>query len=251
LEDLTLAMKALSVAPNLVEQVRDAILAEITSGQLAPGERIIQEQIAQALGVSRQPVQLALVLLRNVGVLQEAAGRGLIVAPLDPDQVQHMYELRSVIEGLACRRAAESNVERAAKQGPALIDAGRKAVASGAVAKMVAADLRFHEFIYGLCGNPLVASVMATHWAHAQRAMGEVLRRDEAPRDVWDEHERILQAIVAGEGEAAERLARAHIMQASNHMVGQLRLRAATREAEVATPSKRAALAHRGQGPRH
>ena len=53
-------MKAISPTPNLVEQVRDALLSEIASGQLQPGERIIQEQIAQALGVSRQPVQQAL-----------------------------------------------------------------------------------------------------------------------------------------------------------------------------------------------
>ena len=50
-------MKALTTQPNLVEQVRDAILGDITSGRFAPGDRIIQEQIAQALGVSRQPVQ--------------------------------------------------------------------------------------------------------------------------------------------------------------------------------------------------
>ena len=78
-------MKALTVQPNLVEQVRDAILQEIASGAFAPGDRIIQEQIAQALGVSRQPVQQALTLLRNQGVLQDAPGRGLLVAPLDPD----------------------------------------------------------------------------------------------------------------------------------------------------------------------
>ena len=58
-------MKAISPTPNLVEQVRDALLNEIASGQLQPGERIIQEQIAQALGVSRQPVQQALLLLRD------------------------------------------------------------------------------------------------------------------------------------------------------------------------------------------
>jgi DNA-binding GntR family transcriptional regulator len=113
-------MKTLSTQPNLVEQVRDAILEEVTSGKLSPGDRIIQEQIAQALGVSRQPVQQALMLLRNQGVLQDAPGRGLIVAPLDPEHVQHMYDMRAVIEGLAARRAAEQGAERAAKAGPAL-----------------------------------------------------------------------------------------------------------------------------------
>lgn len=71
-------MKALATTPPLAEQVRDAILAEIASGRLVPGERIIQERVTHALGVSRQPVQQALNLLRNQGVLQEAHGRGLI-----------------------------------------------------------------------------------------------------------------------------------------------------------------------------
>ena len=215
-------MKALALAPNLVEQVRDAILGEIASGQLTPGERIIQEQIAKTLGVSRQPVQQALLLLRNLGVLRDAPGRGLVVAPLEPDQVQHMYAMRAVIEGLACRLAAEHNAERAAKHGPALIDAGRKAVASGSVARMVAADLKFHEFIYGLSGNPLVGPAMATHWTHTQRAMGEVLIKDETPRDIWDQHAAILDAVARGDPARAEALARSHITQAADFMVARL-----------------------------
>lgn len=215
-------MKALTVQPNLVEQVRDALLDEIASGQLAPGDRIIQEQIAQALGVSRQPVQQALALLRNQGVLHDAPGRGLIVAPLDPSHVQHMYDMRAVIEGLACRRAAETNADKAAKLGPALIEAGRKAVASGAVAKMIAADMKFHEFIYGLSGNPLVAPALATHLTYTQRVMGEVLIRDEKPRDIWNQHAEILDAIAQGDGARAESLARAHITQAAGFMVARL-----------------------------
>jgi DNA-binding GntR family transcriptional regulator len=215
-------MKALAAQPNLVEQVRAAILDEIASGQLAPGERIIQEQIAQALGVSRQPVQQALLLLRNEGALKDAPGRGLIVAPLVADEVRHMYDMRSVIEGLACRLAADNNAERAARQGPALIEAGRKAVASGSVAKMVAADMRFHEFIYALSGNPLIAPAMAGHWTHTQRVMGEVLIKDETPRDIWDQHAAILEAIAKGKAKEAEALARGHITQAAKFMVTRL-----------------------------
>jgi DNA-binding GntR family transcriptional regulator len=220
-------MKALTTQPNLVEQVRDAILAEIASGAMAPGDRIIQEQIAQALGVSRQPVQQALVLLRNQGVLQDAPGRGLQVAPLDPDHVRHMYDIRAAIEGLAARRAAEQAAERAAKAGPALIEVGRKAVAAGSVARMIAADIRFHEFIYGLSGNPLVAPALETHLTYTQRVMGEVLVRDEKPRDIWDQHEAILKAIARGDGERAETLLRHHLTQASGFMVARLRSRPA------------------------
>jgi DNA-binding GntR family transcriptional regulator len=220
-------MKTLSTQPNLVEQVRDAILEDVTSGKLAPGDRIIQEQIAQALGVSRQPVQQALMLLRNQGVLQDAPGRGLIVAPLDPEHVQHMYDMRAVIEGLAARRAAEQGAERAAKAGPALIEAGRRAVASGSVAKMIAADMKFHEFIYGLSGNPLIAPALDTHLTYTQRVMGEVLIRDEKPRDIWDQHAAILDAIAAGDGDRAEALVRTHLTQASGFMLNRMRGKAA------------------------
>jgi DNA-binding GntR family transcriptional regulator len=212
-------MKAISTQPNLVEQVRDAILDEIVSGQFAPGDRIIQEQIAQALGVSRQPVQQALLLLRNQGVLQDAPGRGLIVSPLDAGYVQHMYDMRAVIEGLAARRAAELGAERAAKAGPALIDAGRRAVAAGSVAKMIAADMKFHEFLYSLSGNPLIAPAMSSHLTYTQRVMGEVLLRDEEPRDIWDQHAEILAAVAAGDADRAEALVRLHITQASGFML--------------------------------
>jgi DNA-binding GntR family transcriptional regulator len=216
-------MKALSLQPNLVDQVSAALLEDIASGQLQPGERLIQEQIAQALGVSRQPVQQALLLLRNQGVLRDAPGRGLIVAPLDPEHVEHMYDMRAAIEGLAARRAALARTEQTARQGAAIIEAGRKAVASGAVAKMIAADIRFHEFLYGLSGNPLIASAMSTHLTYTQRVMGEVLIRDERPRDIWDQHAAILEAVAAGDADRAESLARTHISQAGGFVVARLR----------------------------
>lgn len=219
-------MKALAAQPNLVAQVREAILGEIASGRLAAGERIIQEQIAQALGVSRQPVQQALLLLRNEGALRDAPGRGLLVAPLVADEVQHMYDMRAAIEGLAARLAAERSAGRAAAQGPALIEAGRKAVAAGSVAKMVAADMRFHQFVYELSGNPLIAPAMAAHWTHTQRVMGEVLLRDETPRDIWGQHAAILEAIADGNAAQAEMLARTHITNAAQFMVTRMRAQA-------------------------
>jgi DNA-binding GntR family transcriptional regulator len=220
-------MKPLASAPPLAEQVRDAVLAEITSGRLAPGARIIQEQLAQSLGVSRQPVQQALLLLRDQGVLREAPGRGLEVAPLDADQVAHVYELRTVVEGLAAQRAARHAPERAARQGPALIRAGRQATANASVPRLVAADRRFHEFVYELSGNPLLASTMAVHWTTTERVMSEVLQRDETPMDIWDQHAAILDAIAAGDADRAEALARAHTETAASFMTARLRAQAA------------------------
>ena len=216
-------MKAIATQPNLVDQVKDALLAEIASGKMSPGERIIQEQIALALGVSRQPVQQALLLLRNQGVLTDAPGRGLIVAPLDADHVAHIYELRAGIEGMACRLAAGHISEQTLKQGLAIIELGRKAVASGAISKMIAADIKFHEYLYSLSGNPLIGPAMATHLTYTQRAMGEVLIEDQEPRDIWDQHAKILDAIGKGKADLAEKLAQEHLIHASQFMVSRLK----------------------------
>ncbi|MFO1337101.1 MAG: FCD domain-containing protein [Burkholderiaceae bacterium] len=100
---------------------------------------------------------------------------------------------------------------------------GRKAVASGSMPRMAAADMRFHEFIHGLSGNPLVAPALASQLSTMQRVMGEVLLKDETPRDIWDQHEAILAAIAAGDAARAETLARRHIDQAARFMVARLR----------------------------
>lgn len=216
-------MMTLPSQPNLTEQVYEAIVADIVAGKLRPGERIIQEQIADLLGVSRQPVQQAVLLLRNEGLLHDGPRRGLIVAPLDLARVRHMYDVRAVLEGLAFRKAAVINSERARRLGPGLISQGRETVASGSVASMVAADMKLHNFIYDLAGNPLIGPTLQAQWTYTQRVMGEVLWRDETPRDIWDQHEQMIDAVIAADGDRAERLAREHIENSANFMLSRLR----------------------------
>lgn len=227
-------MKIIAAQPNLAEQVHEAIVAEIAEGKLKPGERIIQEQIAQELGVSRQPVQQALLLLRKQGVLRDAPGRGLIVAPLDLHYVRNMYDIRAVMEGLAFRSAAERNAQRARKEGPTLIQAGRKAAKTGSVAALIEADLRFHDFIYELSENPLIAPAMEAQWTYTQRVMGAVLVRDTKPRDIWDQHEAMLEVVKRGDGAEAEKLARQHITEAANFMIQSLEAEASKSEEAAA-----------------
>ena len=95
-------------------------------------------------------------------------------------------------------------------------------MASGAVASMIAADIRFHEFIYVLAGNPLIGSTMAAHLSYTQRVMGEVLVKDQQPRDIWDQHEHIWLAIRDRDADRAQTLASQHLMQACEFMIARL-----------------------------
>lgn len=217
-------MKPIQTQPNLAKQVEEAILDEITSGRLGPGSRVIQEQIAKDLGVSRQPVQQALHILRSQGILRDAPGRGLEVVPVDLVYVRNMYDIRSVIEGLACREAALRNSSLALERGAKIIAEGKDAVNRNAYTDMIACDMAFHSLIYELSGNPLIPATMETHWTTAQRVMGEVLHSDEEPRDIWQQHEEILQTIASGDADKAEALARMHISRAANYMIERLQL---------------------------
>src|ERR1700747_450522 len=124
-------MPQIQPQPTLVEQVVNAIVSEIGDGELPSNARLIQEGWARCYGVSPQPVQQALLLLRDRGLVREPPGRGLIVSPLDVDFVRNLYEVRAMLDGLAARLAAERGQERARLEGSAYLDAGRAAVESG------------------------------------------------------------------------------------------------------------------------
>jgi DNA-binding GntR family transcriptional regulator len=139
-----------------------------------------------------------------------------MVAPLDPRRVRDLYDIRWAMDGLAATLAAQRGREAARAQGPGYIARGRAAVKSGSYAQMIAADMHFHFFLYRLSGNPLVAQVCEPHWTCLRRVMGEVLVRAETPRDIWDDHEAILEAVVAGDAERAGALSRGHVSRASD-----------------------------------
>jgi DNA-binding GntR family transcriptional regulator len=203
-------MERLAVQPHLAEQAYNAILDAICNGRFAPGQRLTQEQLAATLDVSRQPILQALLLLKKQGFVQGTGRRGIVVAPLDPDFVTRLYEVRSALDALACRMAALRQPHEAARRGPALVEAGRAAARSRSVARLIAADMAFHLFFYELSGNPLIAETAALHWQHIRRVMGTYLQRPEVPDSIWDEHAEILEAVAAGDGDRAERLARQH-----------------------------------------
>ena len=227
-------MPNVQTQPTLVEQVVNAIVSEIVDGELPSNSRLIQDELARAYGVSRQPVQQALLLLRDRGLVREAPGRGLIVSPIDPDFVRKLYEVRAMLDGLAGRLAAERGAERAKIEGPAYLEAGRSAVACGSLHEQIEADMKFHAFINELSENSLIGETTAPHWPYLRRVMGEVLRDDvQMPQTILGEHVAILEAIAAGDGDRAEALSRDHISRAAKIFVQRLQAQQAASEQEV------------------
>ena len=205
-------------SPDLVDQVYRSLLDAISEGALAPGARIMQEEIAEQLAVSRQPVLQAMRLLKNDGFLLVAPGRGVRVAPLDVGWLLQIYQVRSSLDALAARLAARARFTI----DPALISQGRVAARSNEVKAMMAADAQFHGAIYAASGNPLIAQSAQLHWHHIRRAMGAVLQVSTMRESIWDEHEAIAYAIGAGDEQAAANLIHQHAEDASQNLASLL-----------------------------
>jgi DNA-binding GntR family transcriptional regulator len=212
-------MDRLAVQQPLADRAYRAILDAICDGELKPGQRVTQDELAERLQVSRQPVLQALLLLKRQGFLCDRGRRGVVIAPLNRPFVANLYELRAALDGAACRGAASRGAGEAKLWGAELIAEGRRAVAAGAVGAMIASDMRFHLFLHELSGNPLIAETAALHWEHMRRVMGVYLSRYTARDDIWDEHAAILAAIVAGDAARAETLARRHAEAASANLL--------------------------------
>lgn len=215
-------MERLQVQPQLVDRVYASIMDAICVGRLAPGERITQDGLADTLAVSRQPVLQALLLLKKQGFVRDTGRRGLVVAPLDPEFVQQLYQVRAALDSVAARGAALHRGDGAAAGGVALIEAGRAAARDRDVPRLIQADIDFHRFLYDLSGNPLIADTASLHWQHIRRVMGAVLRSDQMLAQIWDEHEGILGAVIDGKASDAERLARAHAEDAARALATEL-----------------------------
>lgn len=216
---MRLQLDKLPTRSDFVETVYNVLVDAITDGSLAPGERITQEEIAEQLHVSRSPVLQALRLLKKDGLIEDAPGRGVQVAPLDPEWVGHLYEVRGALDVLAARLAAQAR----ATIDPELIRQGRLISQSGDLKRIIDADIAFHFAIYAASGNALIAENANRYWVHLRRVMGAVHRWTSQRSDIWHEHQAIAEAIGQGDAGQAVLLTEQHITRAKTNLVNQLR----------------------------
>lgn len=209
-------------APSLYEQVYASILEAICGGLLRPGDRINQDELAARLNVSRQPVTQALTVLRTQDFVQDTGRRGLVVTPLRRSFFKSLYELRESLDPMAARLAARNSAGLSRAGAQALLAQGRLALAGGSVPEMTSADVAFHMWIYEAAGNPLLTETLRLYWHHLRRAMVAVVEPLQGRTLVWDEHERILEAVLRGDEQQAQTLSLLHIQEAAQRVMQRL-----------------------------
>jgi DNA-binding GntR family transcriptional regulator len=218
-------MRVLGNRPDLIDEVLAALRDAILTGSLAPEAPLAQEDLALRLGVSRQPVSHALVLLRREGLVVERGKRGLMVAPLDPERLLQLYQVRAALDALAAGGAARRHPSPAeAARLDAVVAEGRAAVLADDRTQLVRADAAFHNTVYELSGNAAIGETAGHVWAHFERGMHVVLQDDAYRGRAWEEHAAISAAIRAGDAGLAEKLAGEHARGAGEATAARLRL---------------------------
>ncbi|NDV02025.1 GntR family transcriptional regulator [Pseudoroseicyclus tamaricis] len=187
------------------------ILDAIDAGTYRPGDRLVESELAERFGVSRTPIREALQRLETQAILTRD-GRSMIVASLDHNQLAELYVVRGELEGLAARLAARNATPEEIRVLRDMLEADRALVDDPDA--MARANRRFHKQIHLASHNRfLVRQLDLVHRSMALLASTSIAAEGRGARTL-DEHETIVTAIEAGDGEGAYAALREHISSA-------------------------------------
>lgn len=203
----------------LVEVVLERLSEAIITGQLRPGDRLVETTLGKQLGVSRVPVREAMRHLEQVRLVDKIPNGGTFVSRLTASDIEELYTIRSQLEGLAARLVAAAHDPKAIAQLEAILEQTRTAAAANNLSAVIASDVDFHSALITLSGHKLLGTVWEPVSVRLRRFL--LLKRQRLYRTLSEAvqmHEPIAQAIAAGDPVRAEAEAKRHVFEASQHL---------------------------------
>lgn len=200
----------------LRQQIADALQATILSGELKPGDALVETDIAARLGVSRAPVREALQLLSNSGLVETVPYRGTTVRALTASDVEEAYSMRTVLETFALRRAMAIDASGLAAELRAICGTMTSHASVGDWASVSSDDERFHQRVIAAADHRLLDQVWGDLNVRVRQIMAlRNLQNDDSMTIVYN-HLPIVDAIEAGDVEAAVTRLADHIATAAD-----------------------------------
>ncbi|MBS1894541.1 MAG: GntR family transcriptional regulator [Actinobacteria bacterium] len=196
---------------STADEVVALLRARIVSGELPPGTQLREVHLAREVGISRPTLREALQGLRQEGLVRHEPHRGMFVATLGAAEIRDIYSVRRVIEAPAARAAHRASAADLEAVGAAF---ERLAALEGEDdARIIEADLRFHQAIVALLDSPRLTSFYDSVVAALRPCLTllAIERPSVVHPDSVAQHREIADAILARQGRAAERLVTAHI----------------------------------------
>ncbi len=182
----------------------------IVAGRYQPGERLDLREIAEWAGTSRTPVREAVRRLESEGIVTSIPHHGFIVSKFPIEEIIELYHIRAVLEGLAARLAAANLTETNARALRKYIGEMESALQQGHPEKMLKVNRPFHDIIYKAANSPLLYKYIISLYVQTARYRGPLSTWPGRPDGILAEHRALAEAVIAGDADQAERLARAH-----------------------------------------
>lgn len=192
----------------LREQIREVLLERILKGELQPGDRIVELQIARELGTSQAPVREALSELQSLGFVEHEPYRGTRVRRITEEELAEIYPVRAALEDLAAQEAA-SKLDGRVGELESEFDAMRDAADRDDLQDLAAHDATFHHLIVEAAGNRVLLSTWRTLRVEA-RVVVTALKTDIDLHELAELHRPLLEALKEGSPEKAGGALRQH-----------------------------------------
>ncbi len=183
---------------SLVARVYETLWKQIVEGERQPGERLIDAELVDELGVSRTPIRHALYQLQQAGLVEASTGRGFHVVLFGADDIRDLYDLRLILEVAAIRDATRRIPEQELQAALDLLNLLRLIPEPALSPRFLSSDMQFHhELIAGNSGNRRLAEAVAQLRARMSVFLAGGTRLPGANITAIGEHEDIIRGLLA------------------------------------------------------
>lgn len=203
----------------LREVVYETLREAIRTGALTPGERLMEIQLAEELGVSRTPVREAIRKLELERFVVMLPRRGTYVANLSLKDINEVFEIRASLDGLAAGLAAERITEEELEQMERLLVEIAEHIAQRNNQKIVETDEAFHDILYRASRNERLAGIIYNLREQFARFRSVSINYPGRLQNTLEEHRQLLEALVQRNAESAQQKAREHIENAEQTLL--------------------------------
>ena len=220
-------------AEPLREQVTDAVLRLLQSGELVPGVRVTEQGLAKSLNVSRTPIREALGRLAQRGVLQVRAGGGYVVPRPSVDELHDVIAVRMLLEPPAARMAAEEFTDEQIDAIDRAIGDEGNAVSVKNPVRFAQANEAFREAVFGAVSNKTLRGAIAQFNTHLHFIRATTLKNLELRKEVLARQKQIRDAIAKHDADMAEALWKSYLRLTEDSLVAALHEWSASESAEA------------------
>ncbi len=207
----------------LREVVFDTLREAIINGTLRPGERLMEIQLAEELGVSRTPVREAIRKLELEGFVVMVPRKGAYVAGISLKDIADVFEVRAALEALAAGLAAERVTGDELEELERILVRKAKIIEDENLSLFVESDTKFHDALYRMSRNQRLIQILSNLQDEIQRFRAASLAYPGRMSEALEEHRKIVEAVAERNIAQAQKLAQEHIENAENSLLEAVR----------------------------